>query len=190
LLLQSSRRSWSFHLFLGPPKPRFPRGWYWKVIDSLDKRLLSILSRWSNELFWYNFMSSIRFSTFSLSLLSEFLWRFNLVRCNNGLTNLISEASSFATTLLFTIQFLLRQHKATLKIMLFIRNFVSVVIRFAELDHIWWRARGMLLLVLNSLTFFCKFLSLMPKHSLRHFILKLQQTVLLLQGEMQNLIFT
>jgi hypothetical protein len=48
----------SFHLFLGLLASRLPLGRDWKA--SLGKRLLLILSRWSNQIFWYSFMSSVR----------------------------------------------------------------------------------------------------------------------------------
>jgi hypothetical protein len=85
--------SLSFHLLLGLPTSRCPRGRYW--------RLLSIRSRRSNHFVSYNFISSTLLFTFNLLRMSGFLCRSNLVSPNSGLRNLICAASSFWASLLY-----------------------------------------------------------------------------------------
>jgi hypothetical protein len=130
--------------FWGLPASRRPRGWYWKA--DLGKRLPSILSRWSNQLFLCNFIFSIRLVLFNQLRISGFLWRSNRLRSDNGLRNLICVPSSFEASLLFIIQFLLPYYKAELEVMLSTRNFtyrfISNIVDFLNLfslNHINWQ---------------------------------------------------
>ena len=108
---------------LPPRKNSWLRYWYTYCVHSLYVLL---------SLCWFHCKSWTVFCTFSLSLTDWFLSRYNWVIPKRCLKNVICDASSICSSLFFSIQASLWNFKATLAVILWILNFVSLVICFPK----------------------------------------------------------
>ena len=120
----------SFHLFLGRPMFLFPFILYFSAC--FDILSVAILSTCCSHSRWYCFISKTMFCIPSFSLKNRFLSMSNLVIHNKCIKNSICAASSLSSSLFFSTQTSLPNFKAALAVILWILNFVSLVISFPK----------------------------------------------------------
>ena len=97
---------------------------------------MSILCTCCSHFFWYSFISFTMFCAPFFSLIHWFFSLSNFVIPSKCLKNLICDASKHCSSLLFSTQVSLPNFNAALAVMLWIFNFVSLLICFPKCLHL------------------------------------------------------
>jgi len=129
-VLWSSKWNWSLHLFLGRPMCLRPFGLYCNACFGI--LFVSILCMCCSHFSWYCFIS---FTIFCAPVFPLIHWFFSLssfVIPSKCLKNFIYADSKRCSSFFFSTQASLPNFNATLAVMLWILNFVSLLICFPK----------------------------------------------------------